>query len=194
MNSRLLRWALWSPSHLGIAVGGVLVLILGVALVFRPSSGGTERANGVPVSATSSVDASGAPGDPEAPGAGDPSAAATTRPTVTAADAEEVTAARQTVQTLYRKFTVAWLGGLGAVSVPGWVDDVCEVGCTPFLRQMLGTVPPRSIPDAKVKKVVVDEIVGMQSVGRVQLSNGQWLRVTAEWDGDSWLVSGIEAE
>ena len=52
MNSRLLRWALWSPSHLGIAVGGGLVLVLGVALVFRPSSGGPEHANGVPVSAT----------------------------------------------------------------------------------------------------------------------------------------------
>lgn len=195
MISRLVRWALWSPSHLGIAIGGVLVLVLGVALVFRPTSDGTEQATGVPASATSSIEASptGSPG--ATGGSGSRSRAASPHPTVTAADAEAVTVttADQAVNALYRNFTKAWLSGLGAVTVPGWVEDVCQVGCTPYLRQMLGTVAPRSIPDATVKKVAVDEIAETQSVGRVLLSDGQWLRLTAEWDGHRWLVSGIES-
>jgi hypothetical protein len=119
----------------------------------------------------------------------------TARPTATAADAAEVTdpGAAEDVEKVFRSFTTRWLTGLGALTVPGWVDHVCGVGCTPYLREMLGLVAPSSIPDATLKVVVVDDLGEGLAIGRARLSDGQWLRLTAEWDGERWLVSGIEA-
>jgi hypothetical protein len=204
VTKRLVRWALWSPSHLGITACGLVVVLLAVALVFRPTPGDAGPSpSGSPSTVSSSGSSStgagstGSPGSKAQPpsGTSTPEPSGTAGPTATAADAGEVTApaVADEVEKTFRSFTARWLTGLGALTVPGWVDDVCRVGCTPYLREMLGTVAPSSIPDATLKVVVVDDLGEGFAIGLAQLSDGQWLRITAEWDGERWLVSGIEA-
>ena len=200
MTKRLVRWALWSPSHLGITACGLVVVLLAVALVFRPTPGDAgPSSSGSPSTVSPSGSSTGA-GSTGSSATGSPGSKAqppsgTAGPTVTAADAGEVTATAvaEEVEKTFRSFTARWLTGLGALTVPGWVDDVCRVGCTPYLREMLGTVAPSSIPDATLKVVVVDDLGEGFAIGRARISDGQWLRITAEWDGERWLVSGIEA-
>lgn len=199
MINRLVRWAIWSPTHLAVTVAGMIVVLLLTALVFKPT--GSDRPSGGGSSGTTSELSGARTGDdaedPFADFTDDPDGATSEAPLlVTTPPADDSTLAApqsKEVSELYRRFTVAWLGGLGAASRPTWVEQVCDQGCTPYLHQMLGTTATAAIPDATVARVVVDEVGESQATGRVRLSDGRWLRLTAEWDGQRWLVAEIEA-
>jgi hypothetical protein len=57
---------------------------------------------------------------------------------------------------------------------------------------MLGLTSTGAIPKGTVKRVRVDSVSQSHAVGRAQLSDGRWLLLTADWDGERWRVSGIE--
>jgi len=184
--NRLIRWAMWSPAHLATAAGCVVLILIAVAFVFRPSADDS--------SAAASITAEVAAPQLDQDTTTEPATAAPTH-TVAPADGEELggSSSTEAVDQLYRGFTTAWLTGLGALSRPAWVVQVCTVGCTPYLRQMLGTTTTSAIPDAKLKRVRVDQLNDSRAIGRVQLSDKRWLKLTADWDGERWVMAGIES-